>query len=119
MLAAAAVRGPLNPWQGKSFRDANADVGTGTNRVGFTRCAGAFRFRTYATTSVVDGLRSLAVDYDTEENPGFARTVYDELRPVGAGLWLGRGMRRRPGKGPQLLVWFALDSKQQDAPVVW
>lgn len=118
-IVTAAIRGPFNPWQGKSFRAEGPNGGTGTNRVGFGRHTGAFAFRTYETDSLVDGQRSFAIDYDVADNPGFARSTYDELRPVGSQLWLGRGMSRRAGKAPRVLLWFALDWSRQDAPVAW
>jgi len=107
----------LNPWQGKSFRAVNEREGFGTNRI---RLAGlrftAFLFKTYETASVVDGLPALAIDYDTPRTPGYARATYDELRPVAPGLFLGRGMKRRSGRSPKLLVWFALDLNRPDKP---
>lgn len=114
----AATRGPFNPWQGKSFRT-EGEGGSGTNRVGFGKRFGAFRFRTYETASVVDGEPALAIDYDVADNPAFARSTYDELRPVGPGLLLGRGMARRPGRDPRLLLWFALEIEREDTPVSW
>jgi len=107
----------LNPWQGKSFKAISATEGVGTNRIWiagihFT----AFRFKTYATRSVVDGAPAFAIDYDTPHTPRYARATYDELRPLGDGLYLGRGMKRRAGRSPQLLVWFALDLKHPAAP---
>lgn len=107
----------LNPWRGKSFRAVSATEGIGTNRI---RVAGvsftAFLFKTYETASVVDGAPVLAIDYDTPNTPTYARATYDELRPIGTGLFLGRGMKRRPGRPPKLLVWFALDLENPDPP---
>lgn len=107
----------LNPWQGKSFKAISATEGVGTNRI---RIAGlrftAFSFKTYETKSVVDGQPALAIDYDTPRTPGYARATYDELRPVAPGLFLGRGMKRRPARAPKLLVWFALDLQHPDKP---
>ena len=107
----------LQPWRGKSFKMTSATEGVGTNRI---RVAGlrftAFRFKTYATASVVDGQPAFAIDYDTPHTPGYARATYDELRPVAPGLFLGRGMKRRQGREPKLLVWFALDLQHPDVP---
>lgn len=108
----------LNPWRGKSFEATAGEFGTGTNRLwlaGLTFTA--FRFKTYATASVVDGEPAFAIDYDTPDTPRYARATYDELRPVSPGLFLGRGMKRRQGKPPKLLVWFALDLNAPAAPV--
>lgn len=116
----AATRGPFNPWQGKSFRaEGGADAGSGTNRVGFGRFGSAFTFKTYVGPSVVDGAPAFVIDYDVPSNPAYARRTVDELRPVGAGLLLGRGMARRKGREPRVLLWFALDEAQQDRAVDW
>lgn len=109
----------LNPWQGKSFEAVSEREGVGVNRiwiagVRFT----AFLFKTYETASVVDGEPALAIDYDTPSTPAYARATYDELRPIAPGLFLGRGMKRRPGRAPKLLVWFALDLTRPDKPCV-
>jgi hypothetical protein len=107
----------INPWQGKSFgRRDGRDVGTNRVRLLGLRFT-AFRFHTYETASVVDGAPALAIDYDTPETPAYARATYDELRPIAPGLLLGRGMRKRPGLPPKLLVWFALDTNRPDPDV--
>ncbi len=115
-LAARILRrvhaSPLFPWEGKSFSsksDAStghtAAGGRGKNRVRFLRRA-LFSYRTYFTESVVDRLPAIAIDYDVPENPALVRATYDEIREVGDGLYLGRGMRRRaPEKaGPAAVV---------------
>jgi hypothetical protein len=107
----------LNPWQGKSFHMTSEAEGIGINRVRVGAVFGAFRFRTHATDSVVDGAPAFAIDYDTPRTPAYARATYDELRPLAPGLFLGRGMKKRPGRAPKLLVWFALDLRTPDAPV--
>jgi len=105
----------LNVWEGKSFTaHARANEGRGFNRVRVPWRRRAFPFRTYATDSVIDGKPCLAISYDVPENPGFVRPTYDELRSVGNGIFLGRGMKKRSDKGPKLLVWFALDTNRQD-----
>lgn len=106
------------PWEGKSFAlRPGAAEGTGINRVFLPTHRGLFPFRTYATSSVVDGKPCFAIDYDVPENPRRARDVYDEVRKVDDQLYLGRGMRRRPGREPRLVLWFALDSSVPDRPV--
>jgi hypothetical protein len=105
------------PWEGKSFdAEAGSSRGVGINRVRLVR-TGLFPFRTYQAPSVVDGARCVAIDYDVPDNPARARSIYDEVRRVGEGLYLGRGMRRRPGRGPKLVLWFGLDARVQDAAV--
>lgn len=103
-------------WEGKSFVSVKGSPeGRGFNRVRFFGRRRAFRFRTLETASIVDGLPCLAIAYDVPENPGFVHAVYDELRHLGNGVFLGRGMRRRSGDAPALLVWFALDTRHQDS----
>jgi hypothetical protein len=102
---------PLFPWEGKSFSaGSRPDEGRGENRLRFPRGKSLFAFRTYATDSLVDGHPCVAIDYDVPENPRFVRPTYDELRRVAPGLYLGRGMRRRQGREPKLLLWFAVDT---------
>lgn len=109
---------PLIVWEGKSFTSAaGASEGRGFNRVRWFGRRRAFPFRTFAGDSLVDGRPCLAIAYDVPEIPRFARGTYDELRLVGDGLYLGRGMRRRRAGEPKLLVWFALDARRQDPDV--
>lgn len=114
--------GIWNPWEGKSFGAArSATEHAGMNRI---RCFGAFRharfeFKTYETSSVVDGAPCVAIDYDVPSNPKVARPIYDELRLIGDELYLGRGMRRTKSGKAKVVVWFALDNKHPDARVSW
>jgi hypothetical protein len=115
----AAHASSLWPWEGKSFESTRgATEGAGINRVRFPVRTGLFPFRTYMTKSVIDGRPCVAIDYDVAHGPRFARAVYDEVREVCDGLFLGRGMRRGP-RGPRLVLWFALDARIQDAPVAF
>jgi hypothetical protein len=121
-VAAALLRGVhasrLWPWEGKSFSlRPGAAEGAGINRALVPVRRGLFSFRTYAAASVVDGKPCFAIDYDVPENPSPARPIYDEVRRVDDQLYLGRGMRRRAGRQPRLVLWFALDSSLQDRPV--
>jgi hypothetical protein len=105
----------LNVWEGKSFIAARgASEGRGFNRVRVPFRRRAFTYRTFNADSLIDGAPCLVISYDVPENPGFARATYDELRNVGNGIYLGRGMKLRGERGPKLLVWFALDTNQQD-----
>jgi hypothetical protein len=118
-VLASYAAGPLMIWEGKSFRRVlGSDQGEGSNRVWLGRRGTAFGFRTYVTASVVDGQPALAIDYDLAGNPGLVRKVYDELRPVQPGLFLGRGMQRT-AQGHKLLVWFALDAQQPDGALTF
>jgi hypothetical protein len=116
-----AVHGSaLLPWEGKTFAvRPGASEGIGINRVRIITRHARFPFKVYATQSVVDGRPCNAIDYDVPQNASIARPVYDELRAVEDGLFLGRGMRRVQGRSPRLLVWFALDARTPDRPVAW
>lgn len=125
-VAASIVRtvhgGIWNPWEGKSFGAARtATESVGMNRI---RLFGAFRharfdFKTYETSSVVDGAPCVAIDYDVPSNAKLARPIYDELRLIADQLYLGRGMRRTKSGKAKLLVWFALDNQHPDPRVAW
>jgi hypothetical protein len=107
------AKSSLFVWEGKSFvAPTGASTGQGINRVRLFGRRTAFPFRTFEATSLVDGRPCLAIAYDLPEMPAFARGTYDELRLVGKGLYLGRGMRKRSDRGLQLLVWFALDTNR-------
>lgn len=121
-IAGSLLRGVhasrLWPWEGKSFAlRPGATEGGGINRALVPARRGMFSFRTYPAASVVDGKPCFAIDYDVPENPSLARPIYDEVRKVDDQLYLGRGMRRRPGRQPKLVLWFALDSSLEDRPV--
>lgn len=121
-IVRAVHGGILNPWEGKSFGAAR----TATEHVGMNRihCFGAFRharfeFKTYETSSVIDGAPCVAIDYDVPSNAKVARPIYDELRLIADQLYLGRGMRRTKSGKAKLVVWFALDNKHPNARVDW
>jgi hypothetical protein len=109
------------PWEGKSFGSARApNEHAGMNRIrwlGLFRQA-RFEFKTYETSSVVDGEPCVAIDYDVPTNAKLARPIYDELRLIDDQLYLGRGMRRTKS-GPKLVVWFVLDNKHPNGRVQW
>jgi hypothetical protein len=123
-LAGAIVRAvhgsALLPWEGKTFGvRSGASEGIGINRVRFFTRHARFPFKVYATQSVLDGRPCNAIDYDVPANSALARPIYDELRAIDEGLFLGRGMRRVQGGSPRLLVWFALDARTPDRHVAW
>lgn len=104
----------LYPWEGKSFSALTADTGRGINRFRYPLRRGWFPFRTALADSRVDGQPCIAIDYDVPENPWLARGIYDELRALGDGLYLGRGGQRRAGlKTPALVLWFLVDTRTQ------
>lgn len=117
----ALVRGvhasALYPWEGKSFATTSATEGRGINRFRYPARGGLGQFRTSIASSVMDGRPCLAIDYNVPENVLLLRGIYDELRSLGNGLYLGRGMHRAGSRRPALLLWFAVDTRVQDRPV--
>lgn len=103
------------PWEGKSFYTRDQSAVRGVNRVRYPSRRAILPFRVSLTSSVVDERPSIAIDYDMPGNPKIARVMYDELRALGDGLFLGRGMSRRANGAPGLVLWFVLDTCRQDA----
>jgi hypothetical protein len=92
-------------WQGKYFKD---DVMV--NRVLGVR---AIDTRTYISESWLDGKPSFILDYyDTTK---LFKDVRDEVREVSPGLYLGAMYFRKPD-GPELAMFFTLESKAQGRP---
>lgn len=109
---------PLILWEGKSFQAApGVSRGRGANRARLGRRAAVFPFSTRVEGSVLDGRPCVVISYDVPRNARIVRPVYDEVRLVGPGLYLGRGTYRRRGRAARLLVWFALDAARQDPPL--
>jgi hypothetical protein len=99
------------PWEGKSFAGPDgASMGCNRMRIPFRQ--GVFTFRVYSA-------HALAIDYDVPQNPWFVRPIYDELRSLGDGLYLGRGMYRRRAGALSLLLWFAVDTSRSSPPLAW
>jgi hypothetical protein len=108
------------PWEGKSFHSQpGVPEGVGINRLRGPLRRGVFPFRTYENASAIDGQPCIAIDYEIPRNPRAAHSIYDEVRRVGEGLYLGRGMRRRAGGPPRLVLWFGLDTRIADRPVAF
>lgn len=114
--SAQRVLGPLMArpsysWVGKSFRHVDDAMAVGHN---VFRLLGGVRALSFVATvgdSVVDGKSAVRLDYDDSRTGprSPARGIYDELREIEPGLWLGpsyfvtRGRRISMG-------WFALDA---------
>ena len=103
------------PWGGKSFAG-SGDSGSGVNRVHLGGRHQLFPFLTRVAPSVVDGKPCVVLNYDLEDNPGFIRAIHDEVREVAPGLYLGPAMWKS-ASGPKLVLWFALDTRLQAAPI--
>src|SRR5580704_6090295 len=106
------------PWGGKSFTSRDARSGAGVNRVHLGGRHQLFPFLTRLEASVVDGQPALVLDYDLPDNPGLIRAIHDEVREVSPGLYLGPAMWKAAA-GPTLVLWFALDTRDQQKPVGW
>jgi hypothetical protein len=105
------------PWGGKSFTATARDAGSGANRVHLGGRHQLFPFETRIAPSVVDGAPSVVLDYDLPDNPGFIRAIHDEVREIEEGLYLGPAMWKRAGHEPAFVLWFALDTRLQAAPI--
>jgi hypothetical protein len=90
-------------WEGKTFDRAN---GTLTNRTAFGRTGSA---RVYHGVSKVDGKPCIVFDYSKSDNL-LARHVYDEVRLVAPGLYLGIAYLRVPTF--HKWIYFALQFPQ-------
>lgn len=99
------------PWGGKSFLAVDAATGTGINRVRLGGRHRLFPFRTLFGPSVVDGQPCVVLDYDDADNPGFIRSIHDEIRELDPGLYLGPACWKRAGQSPLVVLWFALDTR--------
>jgi hypothetical protein len=103
------------PWGGKSFAGRGV-AGTGANRVHLFGRHQLFHFHTSVGASVIDGAPTIVLDYDLPDNPGLIRAIHDEVRAVDEGLFLGPAMWKT-ARGPQLVLWFALDLCTQSPPI--
>ena len=103
---AQLAKSKLFPWEGKRFTSKkSAKTGKGVNRV---KIAGRlFPFETTIRKSPRDGRLAIALNYDLPANPAPIRRIYDELREVAPGVFLGPSLWKT-AKGYQLLLWFAV-----------
>jgi len=110
---ASFARSRRFPWAGKSFRSKDAGHGTGINRVNLGRSGGkhrVFPFATRVAASVVDDRPTIALDYDSPDNPPMIRAIVDEVREVAPRIFLGPACLKRKGNKPVVVLWFALDA---------
>lgn len=98
------------PWGGKSFHARAKSKGEGINRVNLGGRHKLFPFTTSIEASAIDGQPTIVLDYDKPENPGFIRSIHDELREVEPGLFLGPAMWKTDN-GPAFVLWFAIDTR--------
>lgn len=94
-------------WEGKTFDRAN---GTLTNRTAFGTTGSA---KVYLGKSRVDGQPCIVFDYSKSDNL-LARAVYDEVRLVAPGLYLGIAYLKVPSF--HKWIYFALQFPPEPAP---
>ncbi len=105
-LPASAIDG-INPWRGKSFWGDR-----GANRwISDSRDAHYGHFRVEIGKSVLDGRKTLLLDYDVPENPALLRRILGEARQI-PGAYLCR-MLYRTGAAPLELLYFTLKKETQ------
>ena len=95
------------PWEGKSFKSHNNDVGEGINRVNFFGKRRWFPFKTRFAASFLDGRPTFLLDYSGPRNPPFIRSIVDEVREVAPGLYMGPAALLVRGK-PRPILFFAV-----------
>ncbi|WP_188827689.1 hypothetical protein [Nocardia camponoti] len=102
---------PTYFWLGKSFRHAEPGVAYGHNIFRFLGGVRGLNFVATIKDSELDGRPAVVMDYDDarlgSRRPG--RAIYDELREVEPGLWLGPSFHVRNGK-KKLMGWCVLDA---------
>ena len=102
-------------WEGKSFRSSDDENGTGFNRLRswYLGIITAFPFVTSIQPSVIDGKDCIAIDYDLPVNPWYEQRIYDELREISPGIFIGAVTLKRK-KGYKLLCWFGVNTNSQE-----
>jgi hypothetical protein len=113
---ARALRGfALSPsfvWEGKTFAAHDDHAGEGYNRVHLRGVLGhqhVFPFASRFGASLLDGRRTIVIDYDRDDNPWWMRRIHDEIREVEPGLFLGLDLWRTETRSLGI-VWFALSA---------
>ncbi|MGZ3451544.1 MAG: hypothetical protein ACXWUG_15000 [Polyangiales bacterium] len=93
----------LMPWRGKTFAaPAEHHRTSGRNRWFELE---ALPFDAHVEKSALDHEPTLVLKYDRPENPAPVRALFDELREIGRGLYLGPVYVRGPN-GPRVLGWW-------------
>ena len=95
------------PWEGKSFRSQNQELGEGINRINLLKKMRWFPFKTRFDASFLDGRPAFILDYSGPGNPPFIRSIVDEVREVAPRLYLGPAALLVSGK-PRPILFFAV-----------
>lgn len=98
---------PWLPWKGKTFFAPSARGGRGENRFAAGRFRkGIWSFETALGDSEFGGEAACIVNYDIEGNSALMRrTVFDEMKSVKDGLYLGKGGIRFLNKNRFTFYW--------------
>ena len=99
-------------WHGKSFESISDAEGWGWNRLGVGPTLAALPFRTFVGPSRNDGAPTLVLDYDVAKNPWWLRPIWDELREVIPGVFMGTVGLRILGRHHRM-AWFAVDTSRR------
>ena len=94
-------------WKGKSFKSLSAERGEGINRVTFLGRRRWFPFGTRFDASFLDGEPTFVLDYARPGNPPLIKSIVDEVREVGPGLYLGPAALKLGGR-PRPILFFAV-----------
>ncbi len=96
-LLMALYRADLFAWVSKTFTSQTDTAGSGINDLRMPIVGRQKRLPFVSTIgpSAIDGEPCIILDYDSPQNPAFFRSVFDELRPLGAGVFIGLGVRKR------------------------
>jgi hypothetical protein len=95
------------PWEGKTFKSENSEIGAGINRVKLLGKRRWFPFKTRFEASFLDGQPSFLLDYSGPANPPFIRSIVDEVREVAPRLYMGPAALLVKGK-PRPILFFAV-----------
>src|SRR5690606_42137730 len=101
-------RAALLLWRGKTFEPFDARAGQGIDRL--HGLGERYRFELGFGDSVLDGRRSLVLDYDLPDNPRPIRRIREELRELSPGVFFGPALVRTRTE-PKLALFVALSSR--------
>jgi hypothetical protein len=101
-------------WNGKSFRVRSPTHGWGFNRFGRGHILAGLPFDLSIGPSHVDGRPAVRIDYSQHpRSPWWHRRVFDELREVDAGIFVGpAGFRFGRSGHIHVLAWFGIDTSK-------
>lgn len=111
-LLRSAARSRYFPWNGKTLGTDDSTRGFGANRVNLLGERHWFPYETRIDASVIDGADTIVFDY-APRSPWPARYLYDELREVSQGVFLGPVLLKVRRTRFIMVLWFAVDANKQ------